>query len=587
MQQHKQIFPLFFLFLLLSVLAISLFPQVNAITTYEWIQNGGFEDARKGIYFNECENLWYFTNGNELVLNTTVKVEGSSSINVVNHYVPNHQYNITNMDGIPYNSSTVLGAWFYMPVGTPDDYQGGYIQLQCENGLGAIRIGLSYDAGVWKYFFGGYDGDTTPFNYKLGTYTLGTWAWLEMAFYDNSNVTYYANGTPMGTYADATYYLFGQYDNLTCYTYLQAYNLFNVDYVRVSNSKEYPPNYVSVGQTTIMPNTLPWYGSSGIYKGITITDAHNGICSAYLGYDQSQEVIAQDINYLDSNKVSSISLYAKTMSDSNTSVQVLIVYSDRSTSYKNSVSFNSASGWIFLNYTNFILPNKIIIQFQFRLTNYCAFYVTIDDVSLLATIPSSQKAFSWDLSPPPINRTNIMFTAYQRTGYVFTGYVYDENGTLTENGVFTVTSTMSPISGNIINGTFIFNLVERNTVSDFDENIVIAIATSKVFVVQIVAHWVFVAGGDGDGGVGTYDTWYSNMVVTYMVLFIFIIVPPLIIAFEFAKHDVDPFMGFIGGLCLTVPIAYIVDIIDLWVLFVFVLGLILMILAKLGAFNRF
>lgn len=83
-----------------------------------------------------------------------------------------------------------------------------------------------------------------------------------------------------------------------------------------------------------------------------------------------------------------------------------------------------------------------------------------------------------------------------------------------------------------------------------------------------------------------YDSWYSNVIVSFMVMFIFVFVPPMILSFEFAKYRADPIVGFLGGLVLTISIGYMVGLLPVWFIFLIGLVMFLIILTKTGVLTR-
>lgn len=536
MQQHKQIFPLFFLFLLLSVLIISFIPQVKATTNYEWIQNGGFEDCGGNLVSDAGFESGGFASGWSRTSGPYVDIIGGD--------VHNGSY----------------AAYF----------GGGVTGATLTHSFSGLSVGEINTFGFWVKKVSG----THNIAFDIVT----------------SNVTLHYGDLPqptVWTYIDVYSLLVSQSNSVN------ITSIYFNQYAAQSGNYEYRIDDVFIGnvgsgQTDFNANTTPWFSAEASdFQGINVAGiAHSGIACVYDGYTDYWQAIIQNINFLDSNMATNLTCYVSGSSVPRTvKLKMNVIYSDRSFSTKTvTVTSNNEYDWKFMNFTDIVLPNKIIIQIQFVLPEQTDYYVHVDDVSLLASVPASQSRFSYTLTPLPINQTGFTFTVYQKTNYIFNGFLYDSNGNPTENGTYTLLTSKGSQSGNVISGVFSFVLTERLGVTDFQESIIIQI--NSTLTIQLTGIWKFVGGegiGDGDGG---YDSWYSNMVVTYMILFIFLIVPPLIIAFEFAKHDVDPFMGFVGGLCLTVPIAYIVHIIDLWVLFVFVLGLILMVLSKLGVFNR-
>jgi hypothetical protein len=83
-----------------------------------------------------------------------------------------------------------------------------------------------------------------------------------------------------------------------------------------------------------------------------------------------------------------------------------------------------------------------------------------------------------------------------------------------------------------------------------------------------------------------YDSWYSNVIVSYMVMFIFVFVPPMILSFEFARYKADPIIGFLGGLVLTVGIGYMTGLLPVWFIFLIGLVMFIIILTKTGVLTK-
>jgi hypothetical protein len=334
---------------------------------------------------------------------------------------------------------------------------------------------------------------------------------------------------------------------------------------------------VGSGQTDFTPISLPWYAAENWpYQAVAVGPAHSGVCSAYTGYSSAALQIVQDIGFLDSNAVHNVSLYAKAAGNTagDKVVRFLVVYGDRSYSYQD-LSVNDTEGWKLLNFTGFILANKVIIQVQLSVRSGATNdYVSFDDVSLLASVPVGRALFTWSLSPVPVNCTNSTFYGYELTGYVMTCFVYNDTGYPVESGSYTVVSGSGIQSGNIAGGTFSFLIAARSSSGDFEENFVIYVVTSShSFSVNIVAHWIYVAGGEenppSEGG------WYAiPNFASFIVLFVICGLPAFVLGMAGAKGGWG-LQGLLLGLFLGVSAGVIVGLVPFWFIFVNVLFVVL------------
>ncbi len=308
-------------------------------------------------------------------------------------------------------------------------------------------------------------------------------------------------------------------------------------------------------QTDKSMTSTPWFGADN-YGFSYIQDgyiAHEGTGSYYIGWTGYSDAVCQNFEYIDSDTVQFIDLWAYTENDPpNIGVKVNVIYSDRTSTTK-TLNITTASTWTHLNYgKSFISDNKYIIQIQVVLPNYIADYVVIDDVGLWSSLPPTYHRFTFSLSPTANSQTSGSFNAYQGIAYTFYGYLWDENQTLSESGTFTVATDYGTGSGTITSGQFTFSLQARASVSTLTETLVIRmVASGEVLETQIVVTWEYVAGADDTDGTDTAP------MINFFVIFIMIFAPAMGFALELGRKGLNPVIGFIGVLFLMCFLGYI------------------------------
>jgi len=95
-------------------------------------------------------------------------------------------------------------------------------------------------------------------------------------------------------------------------------------------------------------------------------------------------------------------------------------------------------------------------------------------------------------------------------------------------------------------------------------------------------------GGGGTpppSGEDGYDSWYSTTIISFMVLFIFILVPPLILAVEL-RDRVNPSVSLIIGLVFTTGIGFSSGLVPLWFVFMIVIAITIIFLELLHGRGR-
>lgn len=327
-------------------------------------------------------------------------------------------------------------------------------------------------------------------------------------------------------------------------------------------------------QISYVPLTFPWYGFGGSYGGLNTVWGRNSHGCSYMGYADWWRVIIQDIDYLDSDTVHFVDLWAFTPAIGNIGVKVNVIYSDRSVTSK-TVELVGVGAWEHLFFSGFISANKYIIQVQWCIAEEYAQYVSVDDFGLWCSVPSNYFRFSFSLSPYPISSSHSGFWAYQVTNYALNCYLYDESGSKTESGQYQIVDDFGTHSGSFTDGSFSFSLAQRVGVQDFEESIAITMVVSdEVVSVTLVAHWVFV-GVDVDVDVDGVDGWITvPNYIQFSVLFMICGLPAVVLSMAGAKAGWG-LQGLLFGAFLGVSVGVMVGIVPFW--FVFLIGLFLIV----------
>lgn len=515
-------------FFILSVILLGLVccfncNYVNAQGSYEWIQNGGFED----IGGDQFGGSGGFESGQ-----LGIMWDGSIAPCSV-------------------QSGGLLGSSYHAQLGYT-----GYLVGELET---PVNVSFVTELSFW---------------YSQGTgYTLR----VSLGYNDStSNVVDISPPSSGINYVDLT-------------GYLESDKFFvRITFHSVSNIGWYIDNVVCIlpssggGQSVVSQYTSPWWTAQDFdFQGINIAGiGHSGVACFYTGYGEESNQLIQNIPYLDSDTVTSITLWAETDYDlGDIDVKFTVIYSDRSWSSHTETIINGDT-WSELVFSGFLLPNKIIIQIQISIINGGSFYNHIDDISLTSTIPYGQSKFSYYVTPTPISSNNISFSCYQRINYIFHGEVFNDSGVCIGDGTYIITSSTGIQTGNINDGVFSFTLTQRTNNLGIDIigeniNIQIDITDGESFIIVITANWIYVAGGGSgdldDGGTIPYTTigigTFTSFIINAFLLFLL----PLIFAFYCGKNGVNPMLGFVIAFSIIAVIGYTAGITNIVVLFVMVL----------------
>ena len=334
-------------------------------------------------------------------------------------------------------------------------------------------------------------------------------------------------------------------------------------------------------QTEINTKTSPWWSydsdAAPYFYGIgTYGIGINGITSGYHHYYgwNNGKSIYQTIDFLFSDRVKGICLYASYIANATGNIKITLFYSDGSSSYKTQTYIDSYANYQFINFSGFVTAGKVIRYVSIQvLTGDSTQFTSIDCVSLLADVPRGMNAFSWDLNPIPYSRGNNSFWAYQGINYVFMGYVRNSSGYWIGTGSFNVISGVGVQTGTITDGVFYFTISARSALVDFSETFIITVtSTSANFTVNINAWWIYSPATPTSPSSETL----INSIASIVTIFLFMFVPALLLA------QMAGIYGLISGLIMGSICLYIGGMIPLWAVFLLGLAIILLLLGSRG-----
>lgn len=347
--------------------------------------------------------------------------------------------------------------------------------------------------------------------------------------------------------------------------------------------------YQSIGYTDF-PTFLPFI-TYRMYPSGALVDVdnigHNLVWgresngSGYIGYDESTAQFVQDIDYLDSDSVHYVDLWAYTENDGEVSIKINIIYSDRTYDSK-TVELTEKDDWEHLNFGgSWIDDNKYIVQVQISLDDYFAGYVNIDDIGIWSSLPSNSYRFTFTVSPSPLSQTSIGFNAYMGQTYTFTGYLWDINGELTENGTVTISHNYGSTVATLSSGIFTFTINPRSGTSDFTEQLGISVNNGDIVeLYELTVQWIYTSGGGGGKG----EEERANNLFDWLIMFIVIFLPALLFAGGIYENNqqpdsmhISPIFGLVAGLVLSIGIGVYTSLVPLWILILMIVALVVLI----------
>jgi hypothetical protein len=433
---------LFFLIFTLSFLAVSslIVNEVKAQTTYNWIQNSGFDGSGGQVIINPSfESGWTgYTHGSNIAIVTTQYHTGTHAVEL--YLVTDDLFQQT---GLLVNTDNItsIGFWAKATVIVGSN----------------LQVKLTYNDSSFTQ--AGFTSNSLSWNFIDISSLLTANKWLTTIYIEKT--------------------------------------------VRVGNAVDYIDDLevvmVGNGQTLITPTTTPWFTNPPVrthYPQIVDDTSNTNPNSCYFQIgSQHYDALMQVLSNLDSDSATSFTLYALDASGSGgATLDVKLHYSDGSWSSSTPTTINGS--WIQYNFTYLIVPHKIIDEVYIKPTDYSGSYVYIDTISLLSTNPVTYISFSFDLSPSslwinsyPAGIRLMEFGSFENQAYTATCTMYN-NSVPTGNGTFLVSSSLASLSGTILNGILSFNIAKRtvpvnNTIElfniDIDSNLFNTSVTIKAY----------------------------------------------------------------------------------------------------------
>lgn len=506
--------------------------NVNAVSYYNWIKNSGFEVGANFIEDSSFESGLF----NSGINYGNWSKPYNNGVGFGTTYIHSGIYAL----GIYYNSSSQ--AWVYYNLTTP--ILGNNIE---RFSFWDYQITPSYN-GLMRLFYsdGTYDSVTLTFisSWRMENYT------------NNINDAKYLTAFGLTTADVQTYYI--------------------DDFQLIVNGVD--------SQQTIEFNSTPWF-RGGINDSILLE------LNPYFGYNSNSSVavasdawnwgIIQNIEYLDSDTIHFIDMYAR--SDGNLyGLKVNIVYSDRSYTSK-IVNSTYTTTWQHHVFSGFITPNKYIIQIQILGAWQFNGVINIDDVGIWSSLKADMSRFTWTTTPLPQNKTFFSGYLYQNTQYTFYGSVYDENGTLTEEGTYTVSHSTGSLSGNMVNGLLSFSMPKRQSTATFSEeiNIIISVGVEQLEI-EITIYWVYVY------SLPPAQEERANNLIDWIVMFVVIFLPAILLGGALYENNqqpdamhINPIYGVIAGLVLSIGVGVYTTVLPLWLLVLMIVAVVIIMVGML------
>lgn len=222
-----------------------------------------------------------------------------------------------------------------------------------------------------------------------------------------------------------------------------------------------------------------------------------------------------------------------------------------------------------------------------------------------------ESAYVYWLSPSPIFILDNDFEIYKNQIYTYTGENFysqqaygNGNFTLYSTGIMqtweildVTTPTNEILTGSIVNGLLSFMVSAR--ISSLEPAFEKWLLVYEVDAVEyeIEHKIVFVSSGHEDWWTDylfpsattppdytppTGKEWVSD----FVIMFIFVFVPPLVVAYLAGKSDISPMVGYIAGLAITIMIGYQSGLTPVWFVFGIIIVMIVIIIEMLHSRGR-
>lgn len=330
-------------------------------------------------------------------------------------------------------------------------------------------------------------------------------------------------------------------------------------------------------------NTEPWYSAQNHnYCGITTSTSYTGNASAFMGFEDYNAKLIQNIDYLDSDTVYYITIYVKINMD--VAITCRLIYSD-GTSSSQSKNGSSIGSWELMVFSGstFLKENKYILEIQFTLFNEIDSTVLFDDAGLWSTLEIGQQKFEYHFSPNPIEEFGYnQYYMYQGITYSLIGTIYDDSGEKTYNGTYQIISSYPILEGTVTLGEFSATFVKRSGTGNFSESIGVTIITDEVFVQTITIYWIYQGGGGGG------DEERASNLLDWIVMFMVMFLPAILLGSAIYENNresdsmhIPPIYGVIAGLIMSIGIGVFTGLVPLWILILTIIAIVILILGML------
>jgi hypothetical protein len=347
-------------------------------------------------------------------------------------------------------------------------------------------------------------------------------------------------------------------------------------------------------------STANWFAISPLEfgaVGFTGSEHNTGSRSAFIVYKSASNyfnILGQLINYLSTDNLTSVSLYSKTTSLNNVSIQCRFFFSDETMTFFTNYGheFNSTSGWNSINFlfSPYVPAGKLITSIQLIITNADEdSFIYFDDVSMLSTTQDTGiPRFLWYLIPAPYDYGSDIisndFTGYTGQDYLFCGTFYNSTGGLSDTGIFTATSPLDfSTSGSVTNGVFSFTIPARPYsyyLALQNETFTITLTLpSGIWKFYIYAFWGMQINQPYSSPPPFIPEEKSGNLMDWVVMFCIIFLPAILFAggiYENNKQQdaiyISPVYGLIAGLVLSVGIGVYTTFIPIWILILMIIA---------------
>lgn len=285
---------------------------------------------------------------------------------------------------------------------------------------------------------------------------------------------------------------------------------------------------------------------------------------AYVDYNFNQR-----IDYFDSDNLHFIDLYYYANSgEGSYGIKITVTYSDGSYDER-TIVLDTYDAWTYLNFgASWVSDGKLITRIRWSVSGTYK-NVWIDDVGMWSSVALDYSAFVYTLSPSPketVSKQQVV--CYGETTYTMYGYVYNATDTLAGNGTVTITDSFGSHSGSVVDGEFTYTMAKRSVGTTEYMGILIVLDDDTVLEFVITFSW------EGSGGASIGDSDFGDAFTDYLMPFLVIFFPAVVMSVGVGSMGGSPFQGFIVGLVFGVSGGIMAGLIPAWFLFLIAIAFI-------------